>query len=563
MPVTRLPALAVLALCALGNTATAQADAQAGRQRFEQNCAICHSAGRVAGGAVGPDLGGVVGRAAAVVDGYGYTRALRDAGLTWDAATLDRFLAAPSKLVPGTAMPVATPDAAQRADLIAFLATTHAATSAATPAAGAAARSTAGDWRRDAPGQHHQLDLASLPAPYATPSSRNRAQTLAQPRGAWPKVPPGFVVSLWADDLSDPRRLRVAPNGDVFVAETTAGRVRVLRGADGTDHAERREVFVDGLDRPFGIAFYPAGNDPHWIYIAENNRVLRYPYRNGDLEVRGKAQTIVAKIVETTGGHTTRDLQFSADGRQLFISVGSGSNVAEGMPGTPRGGLLEWQHQHGLGASWGGETGRADVLVTDPLGTSAPRAYATGIRNCVGMTVQPANGALWCATNERDGLGDDLVPDYVTRVDEGAFYGWPWYYFGDHEDPRHAGARPDLKGKVRVPDVPLQAHSAALGIVFYDADRGVAQFPATYRGDAFVALHGSWNRSLRTGYKLVRVPMQDGQPRGGYEDFMTGFVLDDDRVWGRPVGVDIAHDGALLVSDDVGERIWRIAPVTP
>jgi hypothetical protein len=236
----------------------------------------------------------------------------------------------------------------------------------------------------------------------------------------------------------------------------------------------------------------------------------------------------------------------------MLISVGSASNDAEGMRAPP-GGLPSWSDQHPLGASWGDETDRAAVLAFDPDGKN-PGIFATGIRNCVGLAIHPVTGDVWCSTNERDGLGDDLVPDYVTRVREGSFYGWPWFYIGDHQDPRHAGERPDLKGRVTIPDVLIQPHSASLGLTFYNGNA----FPAEYRGDGFAAEHGSWNRSRRTGYKVVRIRLKDGIPTGAYEDFVTGFVVNDSEVWGRPVGVAVAHDGALLVSEDSNGTIWRI-----
>ena len=228
----------------------------------------------------------------------------------------------------------------------------------------------------------------------------------------------------------------------------------------------------------------------------------------------------------------------------MFVSVGSASNDADGMRALA---------SRLLGGLWGSEQNRADVLAFDPDGAHE-RVFATGLRNCSGLTVQPATGALWCAVNERDGLGDNLPPDYATRVAEGAFYGWPWYYIGAHEDPRHKGERPDLAGRVSVPDVLIQAHSAPLGITFYEA----AQFPPEYKGDAFVALHGSWNRAKRTGYKVVRLLMKDGKPTGAYEDFLTGFVADDSSAWGRPVDVAVTKDGALLVTDDAAGAIWRV-----
>jgi len=238
----------------------------------------------------------------------------------------------------------------------------------------------------------------------------------------------------------------------------------------------------------------------------------------------------------------------------MFVSVGSASNIAEEMPEAPAEGLAAFVAKHAPGAAWGAQENRADVLAFDPDG-GGMWVFATGLRNCSGLTVQPQSGALWCAVNERDALGDDLPPDYVTSVKPGAFYGWPWFYIGDHEDPRLAGLRGDLAKSVTTPDVLIQAHSAPLGITFYEG----AQFPNAYRGDAFVALHGSWNRAKRTGYKVVRLPFEDGAPTGEYEDFLVGFVADDASVWGRPVDVAVAHDGALLVTDDAGGAIWRVA----
>jgi len=243
----------------------------------------------------------------------------------------------------------------------------------------------------------------------------------------------------------------------------------------------------------------------------------------------------------------------------MFISVGSGSNVAEGMVTRNAGEIRGWEAAHGLGAAWGPEENRADILVTDPEGRQPLHAFATGIRNGVGLAVDPVSGDLWTSTNERDELGDNLVPDYLTRVGEGKFYGWPWYYMGSHEDPRHAGERPDLAGKVTVPDVPVQSHSASLEMVFYTATAGPSAFPSRYRGDIFAAFHGSWNRSNRTGYKVVRVLRKDGVPTGEYEDFLTGFVVDGSSVWGRPVGVAVAHDGALLVTEDGNDTVLRIS----
>ena len=293
-------------------------------------------------------------------------------------------------------------------------------------------------------------------------------------------------------------------------------------------------------------------DEPQWVYVANTDSVVRFPYRAGDLKARGAAEVIVPKL--PTGGHWTRDVAFSKDGTRMFVSVGSQSNVAEGMGGLDAAARRQWEQQRPSGAAWGNETDRAGVLVFDPQGKNQ-KVFATGIRNCVGMAVNPTTGDLWCSTNERDGLGDDLPPDYITRVRGGGFYGWPWYYIGAHEDPRHKGARPDLKDKSIVPDVLLQPHSASLGMTFYTGE----QFGTEFRGSAFAAEHGSWNRSTRTGYKIIRALVKDGVPTGEYEDFVTGFGIDDASVWGRPVGVAMARDGSLLFSEDGNGTIWRVS----
>ncbi len=408
-----------------------------------------------------------------------------------------------------------------------------------------------GDWQRDRPGTVRLIKPEDLPKPGATPSTANGPSIVARPASAKPQVPPGFNVELFADGLSGPRIIRTAPNGDLFVAETSAGRIRILRAADGAPKPHIRETFANGLNEPFGIAFFPGGDDPHWVYVANSDSIIRFPYRSGDLKASGKPETVVAKL--PVGGHSTRDIAFTLDVKRLLVSVGSESNAGEGI-GRPRGGLVSWSRAHAPGAAWGFETDRAAVLAYDPDGKNH-KVFATGIRNCVGLAIQPQTGTPWCSTNERDGLGDNLVPDYVTRVRENAFYGWPWFYIGGNQDPRHAGERPDLKDKVMIPDVLLQAHSASLGMTFYDG----GQFPAEYRGDAFAAEHGSWNRAKRTGYKVVRIRLREGVPTGEYEDFVTGFVASDSGVWGRPVGVAVAHDGALLVSEDGNGTIWRVS----
>ncbi|HEY8964946.1 MAG TPA: PQQ-dependent sugar dehydrogenase, partial [Candidatus Methylacidiphilales bacterium] len=432
------------------------------------------------------------------------------------------------------------------------------------PAPVAAAKPTAddpADWRRAAPGTRYRIRPDALPEPFATRSAGNPPKTVPRPDGANVSVPPGFAVALFASGLSNPRVIRTAPNGDLFVAETGAKRIRVLRAADGAAAPSENRIFAANLDRPFGIAFYPPGPNPQWVYVANNNSVVRFAYRNGDLAATAAPEVVVPRLEESAGGHSTRDIAFSLDGKRLFISVGSGSNIGEGMgPKTPEE-IAQWEAEHGRGAAWGFETNRALILVCAPDG-SGLKTYATGIRNGVGLAVHPETGDLWTSTNERDGLGDDLVPDYVTRVKEGGFYGWPWYYIGRHEEPRLKGARPDLASEVLVPDVLVQAHSASLAMTFYPLDNhGPAAFPESYRGCAFAAFHGSWNRTTRTGYKVVRIFVEHGVPTGEYEDFLTGFVVDDASVWGRPVGVTVAKDGALLVTEDGNGTIWRVAPV--
>jgi glucose/arabinose dehydrogenase len=416
------------------------------------------------------------------------------------------------------------------------------------PLVGAAAF---GDWRSDKPGLSRIIKPEDLPKPGATPSAGNFPHVVRRLATAVPQVPPGFKVELFADGLSEPREMRVAPNGDIFVAETGAGRIRILRSADGDSKPSVNQIFASGLNQPFGMAFFPSGDNPQWVYVANMDSVVRFPYAAGDSKASGKPEIIVAGL-PTGGGHTTRNLVFTTDNKRMLVSVGSRSNDAEGL-GRLIGVLQSWSGEHPLGASLGSETDRAAVLMFDPDGKRLG-VFATGIRNCVGLAIHPASGDLYCSTNERDGLGDNLVPDYITRVREGAFYGWPWFYIGDNEDPRHIGERADLRGKIATPDVLIQAHSASLGLAFYNG----RMFPPEYSGDGFAAEHGSWNRSKRTGYKVIRIRLKDGSPTGEYQDFLTGFVINDSDVWGRPVGVAVAHDGALLVSEDANGTIWRI-----
>jgi glucose/arabinose dehydrogenase/mono/diheme cytochrome c family protein len=390
------------------------------------------------------------------------------------------------------------------------------------------------DYRFEKPGVVRKITLNDLPAPFATNSAGNSPKLVPRPEKAWPQVPPGFKVELYATGLKEPRLIRTAPNGDFFVAESKSGEILVFRGITADGKPERTETFATGLNRPFGINFYPPGPDPQWVYVGNTGSVVRFPYRNGDLKARGPAEHIAD--VPAGDGHWTRDIQFSLDGKKMFVSVGSASNVDDSDT-TPA------------------EKNRADVLEFNPDG-SEMHIYAYGIRNCVGLAVNSKTGELWCSVNERDALGDNLVPDYITHVQDGGFYGWPWWYMGGHQDPRQKGKRPDLKDKVITPDVILHPHNASLELTFYDGK----QFPAEYEGDIFAAEHGSWNRSVRVGYELIRVPLhQTGHASGEYEDFMTGFVVDNGHVWGRPVGVTVAPDGSLLVTDDGSKSIWRIS----
>jgi len=410
-----------------------------------------------------------------------------------------------------------------------------------------------GDWQGDEPGARRLIRPEDLPAPYVTESASNAPDTVAMPDGAKPKVPAGFEVDMVASGIRNPRAIRVAPNGDLFVADSRSNEVLVFRVPAGKATPEAHQVFATaGLHQPYGIAFYPPGPTPEWVYVANSNGLVRFPYQNGDLQARGKAEVVVSGIPSVH--HWTRDIVFSPDGKQFYFSVGSGSNVAETMAKVPPDGFVA---AHPLGATWGSEEGRADVLLFDASGKSRT-VYATGLRNCAGMTMQPETNAVWCVVNERDELGDNVPFEYATAVKQGAFYGWPWYYIGGHEDPRHAGERSDLANQVTVPDVLFQAHSAPLNIAFYEGD----DFPPDYKGDAFVTFHGSWNRGMRTGYKVVRVRFKDGKPTGEYDDFMTGFVSAGGDVWGRPVGVAVGKDGSLFVSEDANGTIWRVTHKT-
>jgi len=395
------------------------------------------------------------------------------------------------------------------------------------------------DYTGESPGTTHKITVSDLPAPSSQHVGVASPEPQPRPEGAMPKTLPGFKVNIFASDLTNPRELRAAPNGDIFLAEMDKGDIKVFRGVTRDGRPEQAETFASGLHEPFGIAFYPPGSNPEWVYIGDTDSVKRLPYHNGDLKARGEAQTVIDEIYPGAhgghGGHSTRDLAFSPDGKKLFISVGSVSNIDDPD-------------------SHPAEFHRANVLVCNPDG-SGLRVFASGIRNPVGLAIEPKSGELWTAVNERDALGDNLVPDYTTHVQDGGFYGWPWYYIGKNHDPRLKDSHPDWREKMITPDVLIQAHSAPLGFAFYNGE----QFPAEYHGEMFLALHGSWNRSHRTGYEVVRVPLHDGKASGEYQDFLTGFVTEDGKVWGRPVGIAVAKDGSLLVSDDGTGSIWRVS----
>jgi glucose/arabinose dehydrogenase len=392
-------------------------------------------------------------------------------------------------------------------------------------------RAAFGDFTMDRPGVRRIITVEDLPAPHETPSMAVFARLTARPENAWPQAPAGFTVQIYATGLMNPRKIVTAPNGDIFVAESEPGRIRVLRGVSADGSRGQMQTFASGLSMPFGIAFYPSGANPQYVYVGNTNSVVRFRYQNGDLQARAAPETIVASL-PSGGNHWTRDVVFSKDGTKMLVSVGSASNASD----DPR------------------ENRRANILEFTPDGKNET-VYASGIRNPVGLAVHPQTGDVWTSVNERDGLGDDLVPDYITRVTRGGFYGWPWFYIGPHADPTMGGRRADLKDKALIPDVLLQPHSASLCMTFYTG----TQFPAEFRGEVFAAEHGSWNRSRRTGYKVIRVPAPNGKPSGEYEDFLTGFVTAGGDVWGRPVGVTVASDGALLVSDDGGNVIWRVS----
>jgi len=452
------------------------------------------------------------------------------------------------------------------------------------------------DYSQQAPGVRHKITLSDLPEPKPAESVQNTAHIIVRPANAWPIAPAGFKVTLYAGGdaapmqrsdnkehmqlsggtFTQPRIVRTAPNGDIFLADTGAGTVFVMRGIGPDGKAATLEKFATGLNHPFGIAFYPVGPNPKYIYIGNATTIQRFAYHSGDLHATGKPETMVPDIPGyaqlTGGGHSSRDVVFTQDGSHMLVSVGSGSNVDDA-------------DTHAK------EFHRADILEFTPDGKFV-EVYAYGIRNCVGEAINPVTGSLWCSTNERDELGNHLVPDYVSSVPEGGFFGWPWYYMGGHRDPRlkdpctnGTGPNPqlpaaltadqakdckrtDLSSKVITPDVLVQPHMASLEMVFYPEyfpiDRTVGPvpelhpFPVTFAANAFAAEHGSWNRDPRAGYEVISIPMKDGKATGEYDDFLTGFVTPDGQVWGRPVGVTVGNDGSLYVSDDGSRSVWHV-----
>ena len=396
------------------------------------------------------------------------------------------------------------------------------------------------DYTQEHPGVIRKITLADLPEPKEGESVDNGPSVVPRPEGAWPIAPAGFKVEIYAQGFKEPRLMRTAPNGDIFLADSHGDKIIVLRGVGPDGKAQTISTFAGGLNLPFGIAFYPSGPDPKWIYVGNTDSVVRFPYKSGDLVATGKPEKIVPELPGFAqlrgGGHWTRDIVFTPDAKML-VSVGSASNADD--PDT---------HPN--------EFHRADVLEFNPEGKFL-KVYASGLRNCVGEAINPTTGQLWCSTNERDRLGDNLVPDYITSVKEDGFYGWPWYYMGGHQDPRLMGTHPELKSKVITPTIRrfLQPHFASLELAFYTGK----QFPSSYDGDGFAAEHGSWNRAHRAGYEVIRVPMHDGHATGEYEDFLTGFVTSDGKVWGRPVGVTVAKDGSLFVTDDGSKTVWHVS----
>lgn len=378
----------------------------------------------------------------------------------------------------------------------------------------------------DLPGQRFAISPASLPRPYATAAVENSPKTIPRPAGARLQVPAGFTVAPFAENLPHARWMTVAPDGDVFLAESDSGRIVALRPSPDGTHAAKRTVFASGFHQPHGLAFHDGR-----LYVADVKTLWRLPYVDGALHASGRRIHVADTTPPQGSGHFTRDIAFDSKGT-LYLTIGARNNVAEdALP-------------------------YASVQIVNANGSLS--TFASGLRNPVGIAFYPGTDDLYVTVNERDGLGDNLPPDYLARIQKGDFFGWPYAYIGNHPDPDYGKKRPDLVAKTKTPDVLFQAHSAPLGLVFYEG----SQFPADYKGNAFVALHGSWNDAHPTGYKVVRVKFANGRPENAYENFLTGFwdgASSPARVWGRPVGIVVARDGSLLVADDAGGTVWRVA----
>jgi glucose/arabinose dehydrogenase len=374
---------------------------------------------------------------------------------------------------------------------------------------------------------HYEIKPSQLPPPFATHSASNPPKIVPRPADAKLTLPRGFEISTWAEGgMENPRWLALAPNGDVFLADSGSGRIVVFRDAHNSGKATERFVFASGLRLPFGMAF-----QGDYLYVGNTNAVVRFHYRAGQTKADGQPEKITDLPGRGYHEHWTRNVLFSPDGKKMYVTVGSESNDSPGE-----------------------DAMRAAISEYNSDG-SGHRLVATGTRNPIGLKFYPGSNRLWAIVQERDGLGDDLVPDYLTQVQDGGFYGWPYAYIGAHQDPNNPQRR-ELVKKTVTPDVLFQAHSAPMDVVFYQGQ----MFPKEYQGDALVSFHGSWNRSKRTGYKIVRLHFQGGKPAGGYDDFITGWMLspDSSEVWGRPVGMLVLKDGSLLIADDGADKIWRV-----
>lgn len=399
-------------------------------------------------------------------------------------------------------------------------------------------------------------EALGLPAPDTNAAKNNFSKVIGWPAGKTPVAPAGFAVTAFATKIKSPRSIYIAPNGDILVALSNSERntkekianalsgkaksevggesentILLFRDKNNDGKFELQTSFLAGLNQPYGMLII--GNS---FYVANTDGLYQYPYKTGDTKITGQGKKVVSLPAGGYNNHWTRNLIANADNSKIYISVGSGSNVAD----------------HGME----NELRRANILQVNPDGTGE-KIYASGLRNPVGLDWEPNTKVLWTAVNERDGLGDDLVPDYITSVKEGAFYGWPYSYYGQNEDPRMKGKRPDLVKSAIVPDLAVGAHTASLGLAFYTGNK----FPAKYQNGAFIGQHGSWNRSKLAGYKVAFVPFKDGKPAGKLEDFLTGFIADEakSQVYGRPVDVAVAKDGSILVADDVSSTVWRVA----